>query len=324
MQNQGRGSGRMAMGNLVLSVVGSGSGGSKKYSSINPDFLLPRHCYLFDTNFESPSSGPMSQCLLWLAEMDTAFAASCLASAGILTPEAIAYFSEEYPGHWTSPNPSGGPSVKVNVCMEGRCKENIDKGGPDGNDCDVNEGGGNMVCNGPKDAINYNRLPRFLVASIWLLSEDANDALGIRGQQRDSQVWQGYQRMDDGLGPLLTMKWTWAMEKQPRVAKETEDGQWTMSNDNRERDNKGKKRGYEKSRSGSDIRNHTMDNDCLSSKKGRCFLCGPVKPVAALVSELSWRSNKCDCVAICSCCCLSRPEKKDKSYVCTFYFHFFG
>jgi hypothetical protein len=79
--------------------------------------------------------------------------------------------------------------------------------------------------------------------------------------------------MDDGLGPLLTMKWMWAMEKQPRVANETEDGQWTTSNDNREQDNEGKERGGEKSRCGGDIREHTMEDDCLSSKKGRCFLC---------------------------------------------------
>jgi hypothetical protein len=144
----------MTMGNLVLGVVGSGGGGSKEYSSINPDFLLRRHYYLFDTNFASPGSGTTSQCLLWLAEMDTAFAASCLASAGTLTPEAVAYFSEEHPGHRASPNPSRGPSVKVNNCVEGRCKEKIDEGGPDGNDCDVNEGGGNMVCNSPKDVIN--------------------------------------------------------------------------------------------------------------------------------------------------------------------------
>ena len=40
-------------------------------------------------------------------------------------------------------------SVKVNVGVEGRHKEYVDKGGLDGNDCDVDEGGGNMVCNSP-------------------------------------------------------------------------------------------------------------------------------------------------------------------------------
>ncbi len=43
-----------------------------------------------------------------------------------------------------------------------------------------------------------------------------------------------------------------------------------MSNDNREQDDKGKEKGREKSRCGGDIREHTMDNDCSSSKKGRC------------------------------------------------------
>jgi hypothetical protein len=103
-QNQGTGRGRMAMGNLVLSVIGSGGGGSKEYSSINPDSLLLHHHYLFDTNFEYLGSGPTLQCLLWLADMDTAFAASCLASAGTLKPEAVAYFSEEHPGCWTGNN----------------------------------------------------------------------------------------------------------------------------------------------------------------------------------------------------------------------------
>ncbi len=146
----------------------------------------------------------MLQCMLWLAEMDTAFAASCLAYTGTLTPsEAVGYFSEEHPGRQTSPNPSRGPSVKVDVCVEGRCKENVDEGGPDIKDCEFNEGRVNMVCNSPKDVINSNRLPQFLVALICLLSEDASDASGIQGQWGDSQVWWGYQRMNNGLGPLL-------------------------------------------------------------------------------------------------------------------------
>jgi hypothetical protein len=77
----------------------------KEYSSISPDSLLPRHRYLFDTNFESLGSGPMLHRLLWLAEMDTAFAASYLASAGTLTPEAVAYSFEEHPGCWTGFTP---------------------------------------------------------------------------------------------------------------------------------------------------------------------------------------------------------------------------
>jgi hypothetical protein len=36
---------------------------------------------------------------------NTAFAASCLASAGTLTPEPVAYFSEEHPGRWTGFTP---------------------------------------------------------------------------------------------------------------------------------------------------------------------------------------------------------------------------
>jgi hypothetical protein len=95
-----------------------------------------------------------------------------------------------------------------------------------------------------------------------------------------------------------------------------------MSNNNREQDNIGKKRGGEKARCGGDMRDCTMDNYCPASKKERCFLCpGPAGPGSALISELSWQSDTRDCVAICSCSCLSRP---DKSYVCAFYFHFFG
>jgi hypothetical protein len=136
--------------------------------------------------------------------------------------------------------------------------------------------------------------------------------------------------MDDGLGPLpatignMTNKGKWAMERQPRVAVETEDGQWTMSNNNREQD-KENERGEEKARCGGDMRECTMDNNCLASKKGRCFLHpGPAGQGLALISELSWQLDKCDCVAICGCSCLSRPKKKDKSFVCAFYFHFFG
>jgi hypothetical protein len=72
MQNRGSERGRIVMGNLALSGGGSGGGRSKEYSSIDPDSLLPCHRFFFDTHFESPGSGPMLQCLLWLAEMDTA------------------------------------------------------------------------------------------------------------------------------------------------------------------------------------------------------------------------------------------------------------
>ncbi len=50
------------------------------------------------------------------------------------------------------------------------------RGSLKGDDGDVNEGGGNTVCNSSKDVINSNRLPCFLFTSIWLLSEDASDA----------------------------------------------------------------------------------------------------------------------------------------------------
>jgi hypothetical protein len=41
-------------------------------------------------------------------------------------------------------NPLGGPCVKVNIGLEGRCEKNIDKGEIDGDDGDVDEGGGNI------------------------------------------------------------------------------------------------------------------------------------------------------------------------------------
>ncbi len=95
------------------------------------------------------------------------------------------------PSFGPSPNPPGAPSAKVNIGVKGRCKENVDKGGLDGNNCDVDEGGGNMVCNSPKDVINPNRLSWFLFATVWLLSEDASDLSGIRGRWGDSQLWRG-------------------------------------------------------------------------------------------------------------------------------------
>ncbi len=101
--------------------------------------------------------------------------------------------------------------------------------------------------------------------------------------------------MDDGLGPLpttmgnMTNKGKWVMERQPRVVVETENGRWTMSNYNREQDDKGKERGEEKARCGGDMRECTMDDNCPASKKGRCFLHpGPAGPGLVLISELSW------------------------------------
>jgi hypothetical protein len=108
--------------------------------SIDPDSLFPCHCYLFDTNFESLGSGPTLQCLLWLAEMDTASTVYCLASAGTFSGG-----SSRVP----SSNPLGG--LEVNVGPKGRCKKNFDEGELDGDYGDVNEGRGNMVCNSSKD-----------------------------------------------------------------------------------------------------------------------------------------------------------------------------
>ncbi len=137
-------------------------------------------------------------------------------------------------------------------------------------------------------------------------------------------MWQWYQRMDDGLGPLPTMMGNmtnngkWAIKRQPRVAVETEDGRWTMSSNNREQDDEGKGRGEEKARCGGDMRECMMDDNCPASEKGRCFLRpGPAKSGLALVSELSWQSDKRDCVAICGCSHLSRPEmEKQKLCLC--------
>ena len=104
--------------------------------------------------------------------MDTASIAYCPAYAGSLSGG---------PSRIPSSNPLGGPRVEVNIGLEGRCKKNVDEGELDGNDGDVDEGGGNMACNSSKDVINSNRVPCFLFTSIWLLSEDASDASGILG-----------------------------------------------------------------------------------------------------------------------------------------------
>ncbi len=89
--------------------------------------------------------------------MDTTFTAYYQASAGTLSR-----------GHSRIPssNLGGGLCVEVSVGPEGRCKENVDEGEFDGNDGDVDDGGGNMVCNSSKDIINSNRLPHFLFTSI--------------------------------------------------------------------------------------------------------------------------------------------------------------
>jgi hypothetical protein len=64
-----------------------------EYSMIGPNTILPRHRFLFDTNFKVLGSGPTSHRLLWLAEMETAVSASTLSKLGSLTPQASAFFS---------------------------------------------------------------------------------------------------------------------------------------------------------------------------------------------------------------------------------------
>ena len=39
---------------------------------VDPDTLLPRHCFIFEADFEALGSGPTADCLLWLADMKTA------------------------------------------------------------------------------------------------------------------------------------------------------------------------------------------------------------------------------------------------------------
>jgi hypothetical protein len=65
----------------------------EEYSTIDPESILPRHQYLFDTDFEALGSGPTSHRLLWLADMDTALSVSTLSTSGALTQEAQSHFS---------------------------------------------------------------------------------------------------------------------------------------------------------------------------------------------------------------------------------------
>jgi hypothetical protein len=66
----------------------------ESYSLVDPDILLPHHQFLFEADFEALGRRPTSHQLLWLADMETAVAASNLAWAGTLTPLAIAHFSQ--------------------------------------------------------------------------------------------------------------------------------------------------------------------------------------------------------------------------------------
>jgi hypothetical protein len=66
----------------------------KSHSLTDPDSLLPRHRLLMDADFGVLGSGPTSDRLTWLADMNSAIAASNLSQAGTLTPAAEAYFAE--------------------------------------------------------------------------------------------------------------------------------------------------------------------------------------------------------------------------------------
>ena len=65
----------------------------KELALVDPDTLLPQHCFIFEVNFEALGGGPTADCLLWLAEMKTAHSASALANSDTLTTNAISYFS---------------------------------------------------------------------------------------------------------------------------------------------------------------------------------------------------------------------------------------
>ncbi len=71
------------------------------YSLIDPEALLPRHRFLFDTDFETLRSCPTSHHLLWLADMHAAVATLQLARSGTLTSEALTYFSATQPSCMT-------------------------------------------------------------------------------------------------------------------------------------------------------------------------------------------------------------------------------
>ena len=65
----------------------------EEYALIDPETILPRHRFLFDTDFEALGSGPTTHRLFWLAEVDAALAATTLYHEGLLTPAALDYFS---------------------------------------------------------------------------------------------------------------------------------------------------------------------------------------------------------------------------------------
>jgi hypothetical protein len=66
----------------------------ESHSLMDPDSLLPQHCHLMSTDFTLLGSGPASDRLIWLADMDSALAASALSHTGTLTLIAEAHFSQ--------------------------------------------------------------------------------------------------------------------------------------------------------------------------------------------------------------------------------------
>ncbi len=60
---------------------------------MDPETLLPRHWFLFDTDFEELCSGPTAHRLIWLADMKLALSAASLSQMGILSFQAAKFFS---------------------------------------------------------------------------------------------------------------------------------------------------------------------------------------------------------------------------------------
>jgi hypothetical protein len=69
----------------------------EEYSMADPEILLLRHRFLYDTDFTALGSGSTSHCLLWLADMEAAVATSRLVLSGTLTSEPMSYFSSDNP-----------------------------------------------------------------------------------------------------------------------------------------------------------------------------------------------------------------------------------
>ena len=64
----------------------------EEYFTIDPNSILPRHRHILNTDFEALGSGPTSNRLLWLADVDTALTVSGLATSGALSRDALEYF----------------------------------------------------------------------------------------------------------------------------------------------------------------------------------------------------------------------------------------